>query len=67
MDQQATAELYEELRQQALASMKRTEEIVRKMNDEYYRAEQAKRDIASYYRRRRLQRQLGITPVEHEQ
>jgi cell shape-determining protein MreC len=58
MEQQSRDELFAELRQRVLASRTRTQESLRQLNEEFERSERRKREIASYYRERRLQRLL---------
>jgi hypothetical protein len=59
MDQKSRDELFAELLQRVRASTSRTQEALRQLNEEFERSERRKREIASYYRERRLQRLLG--------
>lgn len=56
MDQKSRAELFVELEQRLLASRKNTQEAIRRLDEVFYAAEREKREIASYYRLRRIQR-----------
>lgn len=56
MDPQAKAELYAELEQRMLDIVRNSEKTLRDFTEAYYGAERRKREIASYYRMRRLQR-----------
>jgi hypothetical protein len=62
MDQTSRADLFAELEQRVLTSRDNTAQIIRDLNEVFQRAERAKRDIAAYYRERRLQRLLGNQP-----
>lgn len=56
MDQKPRAEFFAELEQRVLASRKRSEALLRNLNEVFYSAERAKREIARSYHQRRLQR-----------
>jgi hypothetical protein len=56
MEAQTDTEFWDEIEQRALASAREVRAAMRELNEVYYRAERAKREIAEYYRLRRLQR-----------
>lgn len=56
MDPQVKAELYAELEQRMLDIVRNSEKTLRDFTEAYNDAERRKREIASYYQRRRLQR-----------
>lgn len=58
MGQKSRAELFAELEQQVLDSIRNTQQIIRELDEEAQRSNRRKREIASYYRQRRLERLL---------
>lgn len=56
MEAQTDTEFWDEIERRALASAQLARAAMRDLNEVYYRAERRKREIAEYYRLRRLQR-----------
>lgn len=60
MEARTETESWAELEQRALASARRAQEGLRELNEAYFSAERRKREIADYYRLRRLRRLAGL-------
>lgn len=60
MDDRERAEFNAQMEQRLLTMARKTEEIIRDLNREFYRAERAKQEIDRLYRLRRLRRLAGL-------